>query len=196
MSRLKKIFIAIAGGLSLVIVSFLITICNVKSNVSIAFNSPYSVVIFNNSTKGEEYKTEANLEILQEEINKLTNLTVYNKLVNGFSLTKNIEMDTSGKFTKYSTDLLNKNLVIEFIYTTEQDLVVYEEGNSRVISFYCLSLVIPKVDDCTEIAVYYSNTSNTENNEKNDSYATNTPLILHGNAKDFINQIKNLKTET
>lgn len=195
MSRLKKIFIAIAGGFSLVIVSFLITICNVKSNVSIAFNSPYSVVIFNNSTKGEEYKTEANLETLQEEINKLTNLTVYNKLVNGFSLTKKIEMDTSGKFTKYSTDLLNKNLVIEFIYTTEQDLVVYEEGNSRVISFYCLSLVIPKVDDCTEIAVYYSNTSNTENNEKNDSYATNTPLILHGNAKDFINQIKNLKTE-
>lgn len=195
MSRLKKIFIAIAGGLSLVIVSFLITICNVKSNVSIAFNSPYSVVIFNNSTKGEEYKTDANLEILQEEINKLTNLTVYNKLVNGFSLTKNIEMDTSGKFTKYSTDLLNKNLVIEFIYTTEQDLVVYEDGNSRVISFYCLLLVIPKVDDCTEIAVYYSNTSNTENNEKNDSYATNTPLILHGNAKDFINQIKNLKTE-
>ncbi len=195
MSRLKKIFIAIAGGLSLVIVIFLITVCNVKSNVSIAFNSPYSVVIFNNSTKGEEYKTEANLEILHEEINKLTNLTVYNKLVNGFSLTKNIEMDTSGKFTKYSTDLLNKNLVIEFIYTTEQDLVVYEDGNSRVISFYCLSLVIPKVDDCTEIAVYYSNTSNTENNEKNDSYATNTPLILHGNAKDFINQIKNLKTE-
>lgn len=193
MSRLKKVFVAVAALISILTASFVISICSIKSNVGIAFGTPYSVVIFNNSTTGDEFKEETQHAKLQPEIYKLTDLTVYEKLVHKVTLDKKIYMDTSGKFSKWTTDLLNKNLVIEFIYTQMHDLVVYDGDDTRVISYCCLSLVIPNKTDYTEIAAYYSMTSNTENNEKNESYASNTPLILHGNAKEFVSFVDEFK---
>lgn len=191
MSKLKKIFISVAVVISVLTASFIISICNIRSNVGIAFGSPYSVVIFDHSqTKSNEYKEEDELGKIEKQINGLTNLSIYSKLINGASLSKKIFMDTEGKFSKWTSDLLNKNLVVEFIYTSNQDLVVYEGDIPRTISYVCLSLVIPNTTEFTEIAVYYSTTSNASDNEKNDSYATNTPLILYGNAKDFLEGIE------
>lgn len=185
MSKVKKIFIVIACVLSVMIGAFLITVNNVKINVSIAVGSPYSVVVFNHSTTGKELKTETLLNDFNKKFEKLTDVTVYDKLVNGASLSKHIFQDSDNKFTKWSIDMLNNNLVIEITYNSMQDLIVYDGKDTRVVSYYCLAFVIPKTTNFTEIAVYYSLTSNSDNNEKNESYASCTPLILYGNAKDL-----------
>ena len=192
MSKLKKIFIILACVISALTASFLITVCSVKSNVGIAIGNPYSIVVFNQSTTGREVKNEETISEFNKQMNNVTNLTVFDKLVNGVTIKNRIYQDSSGKFAKWSTDLLNKNLVIEVIYNKMQDLIVYDGDDTRVVSYYCISFVIPKTDDFTEIAVYYSITSNTDNNEKNDSYRENTPLILYGNASDFIEFAKTI----
>lgn len=185
MSKVKKIFIVIACVFSVLIGAFLITVNSVKQNVSIAVGSPYSVVVFDHSTTGKELKSENTLNNFNKKFEKLTNVTVYDKLVNGANLSKRIYQDSDNKFSKWSTDLLNKNLVVEIIYNSMQDLIVYDGKDTRVVSYYCLSFVIPKTTDFTEIAVYYSLTSNTDGNEKNESYASCTPLILYGDAKEL-----------
>lgn len=192
MSKLKKIFIILACVISALTASFLITVCSVKSNVGIAIGNPYSIVVFNQSTTGREVKNEETISEFNKQMNNVTNLTVFDKLVNGVTIKNRIYQDSSGKFAKWSTDLLNKNLVIEVIYNKMQDLIVYDGDDTRVVSYYCISFVIPKTDDFTEIAVYYSITSNADNNEKNDSYRENTPLILYGNASDFIEFAKTI----
>lgn len=186
MSKVKKIFIVIACSIIVLISAFLIALNNIKSNVCIAVGSPYSVVVFDHSTTGNEIKDEKVLEKFYKQMEKLTNVSVYDKLINRASIEKKIFQDSNDKYAKWSTDLLNKNLVIEIIYNSIQDLIVYDGNNSRVVSYYCISFVVPKTDDFTEIAVYYSLTSNSEGNEKNESYAACTPLTLYGNAKELI----------
>ena len=186
MSKVKKIFIVIACSITVLISAFLIALNNIKSNVCIAVGNPYSVVVFDHSTTGNEIKDEKVLEKFYKQMEKLTNVSVYDKLINRASIEKKIFQDSNDKYAKWSTDLLNKNLVIEIIYNSIQDLIVYDGNNSRVVSYYCISFVVPKTDDFTEIAVYYSLTSNSEGNEKNKYYAACTPLTLYGNAKELI----------
>ena len=194
MSKFKKIFMIIACSFIFVIGTFLITISNIKSNVGIAVGSPYTVVVFNHSTTGREIKDESLMKEFNDEMKKLTNVSVYDKLVNGVSLSKNIQVDSNGKLSKYSSDLLNENIVIEIIYNTIQDLVVYDGKDTRVISYFCISFVIPTTKNFTEIPVYYSITSNTQDAEKEKSYMENTPLILTGNAKSFEKFVEKLKS--
>ena len=194
MSKFKKIFMIIACSFIFVIGTFLITISNIKSNVGIAVGSPYTVVVFNHSTTGREIKDESLMKEFNDEMKKLTNVSVYDKLVNGVSLSKNINIDSNGKLAKYSSDLLNENIVIEIIYNSIQDLVVYDGNYTRVISYFCISFVIPTTKNFTEIPVYYSITSNTQDAEKEKSYMENTPLILTGNAKSFEKFVEKLKS--
>lgn len=192
MSRFKKIFVVIASFILVATSTFIISICNIKSNVCVAVGEPYSAAVFYYSTSGTEIKDDEKAEKLEKEISNLTNLTVYNKLINGATLDKRIYLDTDGKFSKYTTDLLTNNLVVEFIYNSMQDLIVYDGEDSRVVSYYCISYVIPKTKGFTEIAVYYSLTSNADGNEKNESYASNTPFVLCGNAESLVEFITGL----
>ena len=193
MSRFKKIFVIIASCICVLIIAFIVTIKSVKSNVTIAVGSPYSIVVFDHATTGRESKEESFFGKMSERLNETTTLSVFDKLINGFSLDKKIYQDSDGKYAKWSTDLLNNNLVIEIIYNSMQDLVVYDGKDSRVVSYYCISFVIPDTKNCTEIAVYYSITQNTSNDEKNKSYRENTPLVLYGNAKELSEIAKTIK---
>ena len=127
---------------------------------------------------------------LDKQLNETTNLSVFDKLVNGFSLSKKIYQDSEKKYSKWSTDLMKNNLVIEIIYNSMHDLVVYDGDYSRVVSYYCIAFVIPDNKNFTEIPVYYSFTQ--ESSEKDASYAECTPLILCGEAEELSEFVKSL----
>ena len=193
MSRFKKIFVIIASVICVLVASFVITTNAIKSNVSIAIGSPYSVIIFDHSTTGVESKEQAIFNEIGSKLNDTTNVSVFDKMINKFTLSKKIYQDSENRYAKWSTDILTKNLVIEVIYNSMQDLVVYDGEYSRVISYYCLSFVIPETENFTEIVVYYSFTQNNDNNEKNKDYASCTPLVLCGEADELSAYIKHIK---
>ncbi|MBR3884929.1 MAG: hypothetical protein IKJ33_00475 [Clostridia bacterium] len=195
MSRFKKIFVILASLICASVLTFVITTTTMKSKVSIAIGSPYSVVVFDHSTSGVESKDENVFSSLNNEISNTTSITVFDKLINKITLDKKIYQDSTNKYAKWSTDILNKNLVVEVIYNSMQDLVVYEGKHSRVVSYYCLSFVIPTTTELTEIVVYYALTQNNDNNEKYKSYAECTPLILYGNAGELAEFLKNIKAD-
>lgn len=190
MSKFKKIFIIIASVIAGFTASFLITVCSIRSNVGIAIGEAYSIVVFDHSSTGKNIAEVVDKDEFNRQVSNLTNVTVFDKLIHGASLDNKIYQDSNGKYTKWSTNLHNNNIVIEIIYNKMQDLIVYDGDDSRVISYYCIAFVIPDTNNFTEIAVYYSLTSNTDNHEKDDSYRSNTPLILYGNANEFLKYIK------
>lgn len=191
MSRFKKIFVIISAVICVLVSSFLIATNTIMSNVSIAMGSPYSVVVFDHSLAGDETKEAGEISAIDKHLNNTTKVSIFDKLVNGFTLSKKIHQDSKDRFAKWSTDILNKNLVIEVIYSSMQDLVVYYDGYSRVISYRCLSFVIPNTKNFTEIPVYFSDTQ--DSNEKNKSYAENPPLVLCGNAEELSKFVKSLR---
>ena len=193
MSRFKKIFVVLASLLCVVVAAFTITIIKVKSNVTIAIGSPYSVVVFDHTTAGVESKDEAVFSGLSTQMSNATNMSIFDKLIKKVSLEKKIYQDSTDKYAKWSTDILNNNLVIEVIYTSMQDLVVYEGEYSRVVSYYCLSFVIPTTSEFTEIPVYYSFTQNNNANEKYESYRSCTPLVLYGNPEELAEFVKTIQ---
>ena len=195
MSRFKKIFVILASLICASVLTFVITTTTMKSNVTIAIGSPYSVVVFDHSTSGVETKDENIFNSLNNELSNTTSVTIFEKMINKFTLDKKIYQDSNKKYTKWSTDILNKNLVVEVIYNSMQDLIVYEGDHSRVVSYYCLSFVIPTTTEFTDIVVYYALTQNNDNNEKYKSYAECTPLILCGNAGELAEFLKSIKAE-
>lgn len=192
MSNLKKIFVVIACVLIVIVSSFLIVICNKKQNVGVAVGSPYSIVVYNKSAAGTEIKDEEKIAKFTTVMSDVTNLTIYDKLVNGIGVKNKIYQDSDARFKNWSLELLNDNLVIEIIYDSVHDLIVYDGDDTRVVSYFCLSIVFPTTSDINEFVVYYSLTSNTDNNEKYNQYAANTPFVLYGNAEELFEFAKNI----
>ena len=81
MSRFKKIFVIIASVICVLVIAFVVTIKNVKSNVSIAIGSPYSIVVFDHATTGRESKDETFFANMSKQINETTNMSVFDKIV-------------------------------------------------------------------------------------------------------------------
>jgi len=197
MNKLKKIFVIIAAIISIATATFAVCVKNTKSNVCIAYGSPFSVLIYDHSTVGKTVfnnvvndKDEAKEKEILDKINNLTNVSVYDKLIKGISLDHKIIQAENGTFTTWSTDIKNGNTVVELYYNSMQDLVVYYEGYTRVISYYCLALVLPQSSEVDEIIVYYSLYNSDV--EKENSYKECSPFILYGETTEFLEYIKQI----
>ena len=113
---MKKIFSIITAVISGLVAVFLITTCFVKTNVSIASNNPVYVLVFNQSTtatKENGYTAEdKQYDEVLKKLDKVTNVSVFTRLVNKTSLTTGVEQDLGGNFVKWNTSLKQKNIVV------------------------------------------------------------------------------------
>ena len=195
MNKFKKIFIILAAAISAVLVSFVIAIQNIKSNVCIAVGNPFSVVIYDHNSVGSTLFNNIDSPKNEELENKfagylkdITNISVYDKLINGYSLDKNIYAYSNDEIAEWSTVLKKNTLVVELRYNSMQDLVVHQDGYTRVVSYYCLAYVIPNPEKLDEIFVYYSQTNSEE--DKDASYQACSPIILQGKASELYKFVK------
>lgn len=191
---MKKIFISISALFMVVVVTLLIVLSTVKKNVAIEYDTPSVVRVYNKSTsptKNDGYtKTDEQFNIVLEKLNQMTNMSLINRLNKIKSLKSNIYIDTAETYSTWKTELKKDNLVIELDFDTEQDLVVYEDDHTRVLSYWCISYVIAETAGFTEIIVYYSTTNSST--ARDDSYAKCTPIILKGYVTDIISYVNSL----
>lgn len=185
---MKKIFIAVSALIMVAVVVVIIILNTGKINVQIEFKEPSVIRVYNESTNptvntGYDSKTDEYSKLI-DKVSKITNLSYYQRLTNLNTLETNIEVSDKDTYIKWSSDIKSKYLVVEFEFTDEQDVVVYENGNTRVISYYCLSYVITKTKDFTDVLVYYSTTNSSSQREE--SYAKCQPLILKGFVSDIV----------
>ncbi len=194
---MKKIFSIISVSIMTAVIVFISALCFIKTNIPLEYSNPYHINIFYHSTATITDKpideSNSNYTKVLSELNKITNVSVFNRLLKeGGSLKPIIEQDLEKKFTKYSTEMKKKNIVVELVFNKQQDAVVYFNGNSKVVSYSCILYVIPDNGRLNEIVVYHSPTPDDTNQAREKAYANCEPFVLYGNGKDFSNYIKTL----
>lgn len=191
---MKKIFSIISAALSAIIVVFIICLCFIKVNIKIEKGDPKTIYLYNKSTAAsvstgyasdsEEYET------ILKSLDKLTSISIFNRLKNNTKLNDKIQIDLDNTYMKWSTDLKQSNIVIELVYDKQQDVVVYYNGKSRVISYWCISYVIPLTNNFADVVAYYSTTNDSTN--KDNFYASCNPLYFKGMAGKLIENINSI----
>lgn len=191
---MKKIFISVSAFFMVAVVTLLIVLGTVKKNVAIEYDTPSVIRVYNkstNPTKNEGYKkTDDEFSVILEKLSQMTNLTLFNRLNKVKTLNSNIYIDTAGTYATWKSEFKKDNLVIELDFEKEQDIVVYEDDHTRVLSYWCISYVITENNGFTEIMVYYSTTNSSTT--RDDSYAKCTPIILKGNVTDMVKYVNSL----
>lgn len=191
---MKKIFAIISGAISGVLILFIICMCFIKVNIKIDKGAPKTIYLYNKSTAATTssgYESgSAEYKKIMKDLEKLTNISIFNRLNNKTKLNDKIQIDTSGNFAKWTTDLKQSNIVIELIYDTQQDVVVYDNGKSRVISYWCISYVIPTTKKFADVVAYYSTTN--DSTKKDSFYASCMPLNFKGMAGKLMKDLKTI----
>ena len=193
---MKKIFTIVSAVISALVVAFLITISFVKTSVAIEHNNPKYVVVFNQSTTSTRTNgyTAEDKEYGQvlEGIKEISNISILNRLINNTKIFATVEQNLDRTYAKWNTSLKQTNIVVELIYDKQQDVIVTNNGYTKVVSYFCLSYVIPVTDKFADVIVYYANTNNTQNDAKNDEYKKCEPLVIKGFAGEFIELVNKL----
>ena len=192
---MKKIFISISAVLMVVVIALIISICAIKKNVRIENDKPATIRVYNESTspiKSSGYKSsDEQYAVIYDKINKMTNISLVKRLLKLKTLDTKVEIAEKGTFVKWTPELKSENIVVEFEFDEEQDSVVYENGHSRVISYWCLAFVITKTSDFEDIIVYYSTTNSSD--ARDESYAKYEPMLLRGYAGGLIEYVEELQ---
>lgn len=191
---MKKIFSIIAASLSGLVLVFITTLGFIKTNVPISYKDPVYIYVFNQSstaTATNGYSTSnSEFSEIMKNLKKSSSVSAFTRLVNGTDIKPKIEQDVDGTFTTYSTDIKQDNIVVELVYDKQQDMVVYVGEDTKVISYYCLTFVIPLTYDFADIVVYYATTNSDDS--KTESYQKCEPLVIKGKAKKLIKYVETL----
>ena len=181
---MKKIFSIISASMAGIVFLFLITLSFIKTNVTLVSNNPVRIMVYNESstatvTNGYT-KDDAEYSEILKNVKKVSSISIFTRLVNNSPVKPVIEQDLEGKFADWSTEIKLENIVIELIYDKAQDLIVYVDGDTRVITYFCLAIVVPANNDFSDVVIYYSETNNTTDSSKDESYKACNPLTVKG----------------
>jgi len=140
---MKKIFVIIASVVMSLVVIMVIVMSLVKVNVKIDYDGdPKQIYIYNQSTDAIShtsggskinYFTKENEEYSEilSYLNKATNISVFERLLNNSTLKNEVEQDFDGTYTKCSTELKKKNIVILMSLVLSVGYLISEEPLSK-----------------------------------------------------------------
>lgn len=194
---MKKVFSIISACLAGLVVVFVVCTCLIKTNIPLEYGKPKFITVYNQSTTAigsTEFQSGTdNYNKVLKELKNVTNVSIFNRLVNGGTLTDKPQQDLDNKLSSWSTEMKLKNIVVELTFDKQQDAVVYYDGNSKVVSYWCLLYVIPLNSDFNEIIIYYSTTNDSTNSAKENSYKECSPIVLNGMSGEFKKFVRNLE---
>ena len=186
---MKKVFIIIASIFIAFVSTLLIVLGSVKKSLSFDFKEPYSINVYNKSSTTINnttfYADDDEFNEVIEMFGKTTSSSLLNLLLKTGSMEYRIELDKYN-YATYDTSMKSENLVIEVTYKQLQNVIVYDEGNPRVIAFYCLLIIIPPESKFEDIVIYNSMT-NGDDREK--EYKKNIPFVVKGNPKQLLDYV-------
>ena len=191
---MKKIFIAVSSFFMVVVITLLVVLGSVRKNIVFEYDKPSVIRVYNKSTNPikNESLTEKNDEfgVILKKLKEMTNLTLMQRLNKNKSLNADVKIDSEGTYNSWRSEMKKENIVIEIDFDDEQDLVVYDKGHTRVISYWCLAYVITGYDNFDEIIIYFSTTKDSTAREA--SYAKCDPVVIKGFTEDIVRYVNTI----
>lgn len=197
---MKKVFIIIASVIMSLTLVMILVMSLVKTNIKLDYGQdPEYIFVYNqsieayskSSSSSEGLKsTDKEYSEILNLINDMTNISVFNRLMNGISLNSKPEQDLDGDFVAYNSDLKTKYVAVELTYVGERDAIVYYQGNSKVISYSSIIFIMHLSDKITDVDIYYG--TNLSGSNREETYRQCVPIIEKAQTKKITNYIQNL----
>lgn len=189
---MKKVFIVIASVFMAAVISLLIVLNSVKENDGIIHNSPYSISVYNKSSNPKVFDAEDSVyHDVIERINKISKMSLFDKLLKLKTLDSKMEINKDGTYVKWTPEISSGNYVIEIDYDKPQDVIVYEDGNTRVISYCCIYYVFNGLNDFSNVVAYYS--LDRDETKKQTAYANCQPIVFDAYTDELVDYVKTVK---
>ena len=173
--------------------SFLTTISIKKHEIAV-FEDPYLINVYaeSSTTINNEsfYEGDEVYKYVSKYLKETLTTSLFTIMVNDGKLIEKPIYDEN-IYAVYDTTMKQKNIVIEYLYKENKNIVCYQDGNGRVISYACFLMIIPINYEYEDIYVYTSLSNNTT--QKEEEYKKSTPFVLKGNPKKLIEYINGLK---
>lgn len=172
--NLKRFSIISAVIIGLLIAT-LITLSCVKVNNGLSLDDPSKIIVYAKSTVGTEYsmeETPSKYKEAKKVYENITNLSVIDYMITGKSLKLEPGQDLKQKYATWKESNKSSNYCVELIFDKKQSIVVNVEGNTKVVEFYALIMMVEKSNLGREVAVYFSTSEGTSK-----SYSTSPILI-------------------
>ena len=190
---MKKLFCIISAAIIGVVGSFLVTLSFIRTK-SVVFDNPYSINVYYKSTTPisgnvSYYEEDDEFSDIMKKMGQSLNNSLFTQMFYDGDL-DNKPVYGKTDYATYDTTMKNENLVVELIYRETKNIVCYEDGNSRVMSFTCLMIVIPCMDRYTEMVIYSS--VNNDSTLKEEEYKKCTPFVVKGNPKKLLKYFDSL----
>ncbi len=198
---MKKIFSIITAVFGITIITLLVTLACVKKNVPLGNGDPYKIMVYNHSTTALKSsitddpgftKDDKEYAEILKKLNKTTTLSLLDWLVHENTLDLHPTQDQKKIYSSYTTEMKTEYIAIELWFANEnaqQDLVVFVDGNSKVISYDRIILVLPTDDNAyNDIVAYFSLGSS----DPEKQYKSCEPVVLRGRAGELVKFIKSI----
>lgn len=204
---MKKIFSIITVVFCVMVITLLTTLACVKKNVPLEIGKPYRIMVYNHSTSAYQSSTDKQAGFVKEdieyskvlnEINGMTNLSLFDWLLNENTLNVHPSQDLDGRFAKYLTEMKSQYVAVELWFanpnnesnaSVQQDLVVWYNGSSKVISFDRMIMIIPTDgNEYNTVVCYFS----IDSQDPESQYKTCSPILLKARSENLVKYIKSL----
>lgn len=185
---LKKFGIFSSIIISLIIITTIVLAC-VKVDNGLNIDEPEKIIVYAKTATGVTYTKEGtpkNYNELKKLYKEMTNISIFNYMINGESIQKQPSQDLNSKY-EWSSSNKSSYYCVEFKFNKKQTVVVKVDEGTKVIEFYSLIMTVEESNLGKETAIYFTTS------EGSSSYQKSPLLVTAKQDKiyDFIKKTEN-----
>lgn len=187
----KKFAIVASVFIGFIIITMVVLGC-VHVNMELEVDEPkYFKYYVNSSSDGGEKNADDSPKIyknLNKLFKKSTSLSVFDYMSKGLSLKAKPTQDTENQFSPYATNMKEENVCLEVVFENKQSLVVEIDGDTKVIDFYSLFMIVNESSKAQEVALYFS----TSSGSYKDYSSSKEPIVIVAKTNKLYDYIMSL----
>ncbi len=175
---LKKFSIISAIIVGIIVVATVVLAC-VKVDSGLGL-TPDRVIVYLNETAGtscDETNNQTHYKKLVNLYKGMTKLSIFDYMVHGNVIDTTPGQDYDQELDDWSYSNKQDNYCLELIFKEKQSVTVKVHGNTKVVDFYGLIMIVEKSTLSHQVALYFSTT---ESFDVSKSYS-NSPLLINAN---------------
>ena len=173
--NLKKFSIISSIIIGILIVT-LVTLSLIRVDNGMTLDEPSKIIFYPKTTAGVHYtkeETPSKFNQAKKLYEEMTNLSVLDYMLAGKSLKQDPSQDVNQLYKTWTESNKTNSLCMELIFEEKQSVVINVDGNTKVVEFYGLIMMLEKTALGHEVAMYFSTSTGTSK-----SYST-SPILIH-----------------
>lgn len=188
-----KIILPIIGAMLLVVVVSLIVFASTSTSSKLNFDSPTTVKIYYKSqtVKATLYEGDDLYKSFMTAYNNTFYKTALAQISSDDYINPNIVENTEApEWSEYNKD---SSLYAELVFAKDQRLVIYRNGNSRVIKISSIIFEVTGESGVKDVNIYYAvNNSYINKVEETGDSEIYYPLIVEGDTSELYEAIRGI----